>query len=350
MADLITICIPTYRRPTFLLQCLYSCLAQDYRPLEVDISDNSPTPETGEWVKTVAPPEGVSIRYWRNPPCTGPVESFRKLFDAARGRRLVFMNDDDVLLPGAITAMSEAFGLAPDVIVSYGREQIINTEGEVLQETTAEREIKYRRAIDQTGLRRDLLVCAFWQQIAPIGFLILAEAAKKIGFRDRAEVGLAVDTDFAIRLGRAYRGYAHVFIDRFTYQLRIGPSTLGQTSRDVVWRLYDGMRSMDDLSQEEALALDGLLRRIQPLALREHALAHGRVAALRILLSRPYGSGSFARLAYTLSLIMSPNLAYRLRRLWLTRSGRTTQVLRRRNRAYPFSEGPATTSNPRQLL
>jgi glycosyltransferase involved in cell wall biosynthesis len=317
VTDLITICIPTYRRPTFLLQCVYSCLAQDYRPLEIDISDNSPNPETEEWVKTVPLPEGVSIRYWRNPPSTGPVESFNKLLNAAEGRRLVFMNDDDVLLAGAVTAMSEAFELAPDVIVCYGREQIINTEGEVLHETTAQWEMKYRRESDQTGLRRDLLVCAFWQQISHVGFLILTEAARKVGFRDRSEVGLAVDTDFGIRLAQAYRGSAHVFIDRFTIQSRIGPSTLGRKSRDAAWKLYDSIRTIDNLSQEEALALDCLLKRLQPLAFREYSLAHGRLAALRLFLSRPYrSSGDLARWAYTLSLVMSPNLVWWIRHLY----------------------------------
>jgi GT2 family glycosyltransferase len=147
--------------------------------------------------------------------------------------------------------------------------------------------MKYRRESDQTGLRRDLLVCAFWQQISHVGFLILTEAAKRVGFRDRSEVGLAVDTDFGIRLAQAYRGYAHVFVDRFTIQSRIGPSSLGRTSRDAAWKLYDSIRRIDNVSQEEALALDCLLRRLQPLALREYSLAHGRLAALRLFLSRP---------------------------------------------------------------
>ena len=46
------------------------------------------------------------------------------------------MNDDDVLLPGAVSAMSDAFSLAPDVIVAYGMEQVINIAGEVMQEFT----------------------------------------------------------------------------------------------------------------------------------------------------------------------------------------------------------------------
>src|SRR5579863_9400957 len=211
VGDLITICIPTYRRPTFLLHCLHSCLAQDYRPLEIDISDNSPTDETERWIQSVPLPEGVTLRYWRNSPSVDPVENHRKLFTVARGRRLVWMNDDDVLMPGAVTAMSDAFSLAPDVIVSYGIEQIINTEGEVLAELTKNFNLEYRRVSSETGLRRDLLVCAFLQQISHVGFLVLTEIARNVGLRDRSEVGLAVDADFAIRLAQTAKGSAHVF-------------------------------------------------------------------------------------------------------------------------------------------
>lgn len=314
--DLITICIPTYRRPSLLLHCLYSCLMQDYRPLEIDISDNSPTDDTRALVECMTPPEGVTLRYWRNSPSIGPVENQKKLFASVRGRRFVWMNDDDVLLPGAVSALSDAFSLAPDVIVSYGFDQMINTAGEILPEQTARSNIEFQRLQEYTGLRRDLLVCALWQQISHVGFLVLTEAARKVGIRDRSEVGLAVDADFAIRLGQVYKGYAHVFIDRVTVQSRMGPSTLGQTSLDVAWRFYDVVRNMQELSPEEVRARDRLLRRSQPLALREHSLAHGRKAALRILLSCPYrSSGGLARWLYALSLVAMPNFAYSTRRL-----------------------------------
>jgi Glycosyl transferase family 2 len=295
---------------------LHSCFCQDYRPLEIDISDNSPTSETGEWVRAIPLPDGVTVRYWRNPPGTDPVHSYQVLLGAARGRRLLWMNDDDVILPGAVSSLADAFALAPDVIVSYGREQLINTDGEVLPERTAASEIEFQRLGAETGLRRDLLVCAYWQQISHVGYLIQTDAARRVGFRDRSEVGLAVDADFAIRLAQAYRGYAHVFVDRVTVQSRIGSSTLGQTSRDVAWKFYDLMRGTENLSPAESAALDRMLRRIQPLALREHSLVHGRLTALRILLSSPLRwSGSWARWVYSLGLIVMPNLALRTRHL-----------------------------------
>ena len=120
MDDLITISIPTYRRPTLLLSCLQTCFMQDYRPLEIDISDNSPDDQTGQLVRQITPPPGVTIRYWRNEGGLGPVGSVQKLFDKARGRRILLLHDDDALLPGAVSALNGGFGWSPDVVLAYG--------------------------------------------------------------------------------------------------------------------------------------------------------------------------------------------------------------------------------------
>src|SRR5918998_1788745 len=108
MNELITISIPTYRRPSLLLSCLQTCFMQDYRPLEIDVSDNSPDDQTGRLARQITPPPGVTIRYWRNEGSLGPVGSVQKLFGKARGRRIMLMQDDDALLPGAVSALDAA--------------------------------------------------------------------------------------------------------------------------------------------------------------------------------------------------------------------------------------------------
>jgi hypothetical protein len=296
------------------MHCLHSCLIQNYRPLEIDVGDNSPNDDTRILIESLSPPEGVTIRYWRNSRSVGPVENQARLFAAARGRRFVWMNDDDVLVSGAIEAMASAFGWASDVIVSYGIEQIVNPAGEILPDVSARWNVEHNQLPEWTGLRRDLLISAFWKQIPHVGFLVLTEAARKVGIRNRGEVGLATDTDFAIRLGQTYKGASHAFIDRVTVQTRLEPSTLSRTSEDVCWKLYDVVAAIDGLSPEEERARDRLLTRIGPLALREHSLAHRRKAALRIMLSSTYRNRmSFVRMAYSAGLIALPRLAFALR-------------------------------------
>jgi hypothetical protein len=297
-----------------LLHCLHTCLIQDYRPLEIDVSDNSPNDDTRALVEALTLPEGISIRYWRNIPSIGPVENQKKLFANARGRRFVWMNDDDLLVRGAVSAMAAAFESASDVVVSYGIEQVINPGGEVLPDVSARWNTEHKQLAEHTGLRRDLLVCAFWKQMPHVGFLVLTEAARKVGIRDRSEVGLAVDTDFAIRLGQTYKGSAHVFLDQVTVQTRLEPSTLSRISQDVCWKLYDTVTAINDLSPEEARARDRLLTRIGPLALREHSLAYRRKAALRIMLSSTFRHRmGWVRMAYSAGLIAIPRLFIAMR-------------------------------------
>src|SRR5208337_1188305 len=154
-------------------------------PLEIDVSDNSLKDDTRALVESLAPPAGITLRYWRNSPPIGPVENQKKLFAEARGRCFVWMNDDDVLLPGAVSAMAASFEWASDVVVSYGIEQLINSAGEVLPDVSARWNVEYQQLPELTGLRRDLLVCAFLKQMPHVGFLVSTEAARKVGIRDR---------------------------------------------------------------------------------------------------------------------------------------------------------------------
>jgi len=320
--QLITISIPTYRRPTALLHCLHSCLTQDYRPLEIDISDNSHTNETELLVRSLVIPEGVTIRYWRNYPSTGMVENYQKLLGAVRGRRFLWMNDDDVLLPGSVTALATAFDSAPDVILTFGREQIINTEGEVLPEETARVNVKHSRSVEHTGLRRDLLLCALLGHVPHVGFLVGTAAARKVGIRDRSEVGLAVDVDFAVRLGLQSKGLAHVFLDCDTILSRIGPSRLSQSALDVANPFYQYIIQVEGLSSQEAEARDKLVRSIEPRALRELALVDGRLAAHRVFRTRTYRSvGGLVRWCFLLALIAAPNLTESLYEALKRRTG-----------------------------
>lgn len=101
MSDLISISIPTFRRPSYILHAIHSCMIQDYRPLEIDVSDDSPSDETETLLRSINLPQGISLRYWRNAPSLRQAGNVNKLFRSARGSRLVLLHDDDALLPGA---------------------------------------------------------------------------------------------------------------------------------------------------------------------------------------------------------------------------------------------------------
>lgn len=316
MGELISICIPTYCRPDMLVQALESCFSQDYRPLEIDIGDNSPDQETERRIAELALPEGVSLRYKRHCPGLGQVGNMQELFSRARGSRLLILHDDDLLLPGAISAMAAAFDLAPDVLVSYGTIEHIDAQGRYMAAMTEAENVELRRTPEYAGLHRNLLVCALRRHITPLGFLVRSDVAKAISYRDRNEIGLATDTDFGIRLALAYQGRAFAFVPKPVYQFRLWPQSQRFTQQDTCWRLYETVSALDDLSPDEEEARGALLTSIARAAVREHALGGRRRAALRILLSRHYPRNEdMVRRLYTVALLLLPRVAYSVRRL-----------------------------------
>jgi len=320
MSDLITICVPTYRRPGLLRYCLESCLAQDYRPLEVDVGDNSPEgdDECERLVASLLLPPGITLRYLRNCPAGGLADNLNNLFAVARGSRLVLMNDDDALLPDAVSAMAEGFAMANDVVAAYGMLERITPEGALAPRETRIHNAQANRTPEHAGLRRDPLVCAFWRQIPPIGFLIETEAARAVGYHNPSEIGLAVDTDFGVRLALAYRTRSFAFVHHLTVQYRL-PSPDGITAKSkasVPWQLYELAAGLDGLSPEEAVARDWLLRRLAHPAAVAHALGGRRRDALSILFSRhyPYFEGVLRPL-YAFGLLANPEAISTLRKL-----------------------------------
>jgi len=320
MNDLITICVPAYRRPRLLEYCLVSCLAQDYCPIEVDVGDNSPEgdDECERLVASLRPPPGITLRYYRNVPAGGLADNLNSLFAAARGRRLVLMNDDDALLPGAVSAMAAGFAMADDVVLAYGMLERITPEGAPAPKETRIHNAQANRTPGHAGLRRDPLVCAFWRQIPPIGFLIETEAARAVGYQNPSEIGLSADTDFSVQLALACRTRSFAFVPQLTVQYRL-PSPDGITAKSkasVPWRLYELAAGLDGLSPEEAAARDWLLRRLAHPAVVAHALGGRRRDATRILFSRhyPYSEGVLRPL-YAFGLLANPKVISMLRRL-----------------------------------
>lgn len=109
----VSICIPTYCRPALLRRALASALAQDFGPMEIIISDNAS--QDGSWGETEKlgslDPRIIIRRNEKNLGWTGNVNA---CIGAARGKYLVFLCDDDELLPGMIKASYEFMEAHPD--------------------------------------------------------------------------------------------------------------------------------------------------------------------------------------------------------------------------------------------
>lgn len=91
---LISIMIPTYNQPQYIVQAVESALAQDYEKLEVIVSDDSTNDATKELLHQFISDRRFS--YFKNSVQLGRVANYRKLlFELAKGDWVVMLDGDD---------------------------------------------------------------------------------------------------------------------------------------------------------------------------------------------------------------------------------------------------------------
>ncbi len=97
MKPRVTIAIPTYNRAaTFLPGVIKSALAQRYKPLEIVVSDNCSTDQTGEVVRSFDDPR---LRYVRPAKNLGSNGNYNNCLAEASGAYLLVLHDDDLIDP-----------------------------------------------------------------------------------------------------------------------------------------------------------------------------------------------------------------------------------------------------------
>lgn len=104
---LVSISIPTFRRPELLLEAVESAMAQTGRiSIEVDIVDNDPNPTVNTATITSLPAKPAkSLRYFVNDANVGMFPNWNRGIELARGEWVTVLNDDDVLSPDFVARM-----------------------------------------------------------------------------------------------------------------------------------------------------------------------------------------------------------------------------------------------------
>lgn len=130
MTPLVSILIPTYRRPKYLEQALLSALRQTYPHIEIIICDNSEDDATEQVVKSYfGSPKGSAIKYVRNERNIGPIANQHKCFHLATGEYVNYLMDDDLFHPRKLELMVPYLMSDPKVGLVASRRQFINDWG-----------------------------------------------------------------------------------------------------------------------------------------------------------------------------------------------------------------------------
>lgn len=118
--NLLTIAIPTYKRPKFLYQAIDSAVHQEKSGIRYNIIvvNNDPETDLAEFEQFYrdAP---VDVRFYTNERNLGMLGNVNRCVELAEGKWIAFLHDDDLLLPNYIHEISkylkddDAAGLIP---------------------------------------------------------------------------------------------------------------------------------------------------------------------------------------------------------------------------------------------
>src|SRR5512140_3471953 len=95
-----SVVIPTYNRSELVIHAVESVLRQEEGDLEVVVSDNLSTDNTGEAVRAIRDPR---VRYVRTDRHMVIADSWEFARAYARGRFVMMLSDDDAMLKFALT-------------------------------------------------------------------------------------------------------------------------------------------------------------------------------------------------------------------------------------------------------
>lgn len=132
----VSVCIPTYNRYELLVRAIASVRAQVGVSYELVVSDNCSTDGSWERLEALAAEE-PGLRLQRNPSNLGFAGNLNACLEAASGRYVLLLCDDDELMPGMLRATRDFLEAHPSVGLVHtagyrlevdGRETLVRSE------------------------------------------------------------------------------------------------------------------------------------------------------------------------------------------------------------------------------
>ncbi len=168
---LVSIGVPTYNRAAELRRAIESALAQDYKHIELIISDNASTDETQAICRAAATRDD-RIRYVRQLKNRGMTANLNEVLSKAKGEFFMWLADDDWLAPDYISRCTQVLRGDPEYAIACGSGKHCADDGRVVgdgdcidlpQNSGRERVLEYFRQIRDDGtfygvMRREQLL------------------------------------------------------------------------------------------------------------------------------------------------------------------------------------------------
>jgi glycosyltransferase involved in cell wall biosynthesis len=128
MSIKISIITPSFNQGKFIEETIQSVFSQEYTNLEYIIIDGNSTDNSIDIIQKYS----EQLSYWISEKDHGQAAAINKGFNIASGDIIGWLNSDDILLPGALDKISNAFISHPDIDVVYGDYFFIDENSKIL--------------------------------------------------------------------------------------------------------------------------------------------------------------------------------------------------------------------------
>lgn len=183
---LVTIVTPSFNQAKFIAATIESVLSQDYPNIEYIVVDGGSTDGTSGVVAPYTDRLTFISEIDR-----GQADAINKGLRMAHGSIVAYLNSDDLLLPGAVSAAVSALGEDPDLGAVYGEGYRIDASGDVIARFEVTESFNLWKLVNVSDYILQQTV--FWRR----------EVFDTIGFFD-LDLHYGLDWEVLMRTGKRY--------------------------------------------------------------------------------------------------------------------------------------------------
>ena len=162
----VSIITPSYNQAIFLERTIRSVLEQDYPNIEYIIIDGGSSDGSWEIIEKYAD----RLAYWQSQKDKGQTDAINQGFARASGEILAWLNSDDILYPGAVSAAVSYLQKHPEIGMVYGDCDWINADDRVIGRfPAAQTDLrKLRRGYVHIPQQASFFRAALWRKVGPL--------------------------------------------------------------------------------------------------------------------------------------------------------------------------------------